>query len=223
MGILQSNNEERDEKTIDFTLASSKNLLLIFTRNPELGKGKRRLAAKVGDQVALDIYNFLLDHTVKITSKLYAEKIVYYSDEIWEQDIWDNTVYDKKLQQGEDLGIRMLNAFQDGFSRGYEKIIIIGSDMYDLDQADLEDAFRALSQNDFVVGPAEDGGYYLLGMKKLKPELFTNKDWGTSTVLTDTLTDLKDEKKVLLETRNDVDYYEDIKDIDAFGPFLKNI
>ena len=223
MGILQSNNEERDEKTIDFTLASSKNLLLIFTRNPELGKGKRRLAAKVGDQVALDIYNFLLDHTVKITSKLYAEKMVYYSDEIWEQDIWDNTVYDKKLQQGEDLGIRMLNAFQDGFSRGYEKIIIIGSDMYDLDQADLEDAFRALSQNDFVVGPAEDGGYYLLGMKKLKPELFTNKDWGTSTVLTDTLTDLKDEKKVLLETRNDVDYYEDIKDIDAFGPFLKNI
>ncbi|WP_229702419.1 TIGR04282 family arsenosugar biosynthesis glycosyltransferase [Maribacter cobaltidurans] len=221
--MLQSNNEERDEKTIDFTLASSKNLLLIFTRNPELGKGKRRLAAKVGDQVALDIYNFLLDHTVKITSKLYAEKIVYYSDEIWEQDIWDNTVYDKKLQQGEDLGIRMLNAFQDGFSRGYEKIIIIGSDMYDLDQADLEDAFRALSQNDFVVGPAEDGGYYLLGMKKLKPELFTNKDWGTSTVLTDTLTDLKDEKKVLLETRNDVDYYEDIKDIDAFGPFLKNI
>ena len=117
----------------------------------------------------------------------------------------------------------MLNAFQDGFSRGYEKIIIIGSDMYDLDQADLEDAFRALSQNDFVVGPAEDGGYYLLGMKKLKPELFTNKDWGASTVLTDTLTDLKDEKKVLLETRNDVDYYEDIKDIDAFGPFLKNI
>ena len=87
MGILQSNNEERDEKTIDFTLASSKNLLLIFTRNPELGKGKRRLAAKVGDQTALDIYNFLLDHTVKITSKLYAEKIVYYSDEIWEQDI----------------------------------------------------------------------------------------------------------------------------------------
>ena len=223
MGILQSNNEERDEKTIDFTLASSKNLLLIFTRNPELGKGKRRLAAKVGDQTALDIYNFLLDHTVKITSNLYAEKIVYYSDEIWEKDVWDNTVYDKKLQQGEDLGIRMLNAFQDGFSRGYEKIIIIGSDMYDLDQADLEDAFRALSQNDFVVGPAEDGGYYLLGMKKLKPELFTNKDWGTSTVLTDTLTDLKDEKKVLLETRNDVDYYEDIKDIDAFGPFLKNI
>ncbi len=223
MGILQSNNEERDEKTIDFTLASSKNLLLIFTRNPELGKGKRRLAAKVGDQTALDIYNFLLDHTVKITSKLYAEKIVYYSDEIWEKDIWDNTVYDKKLQQGEDLGIRMLNAFQDGFSRGYEKIIVIGSDMYDLDQADLEDAFRALSQNDFVVGPAEDGGYYLLGMKNLKPELFTNKDWGSNTVLTDTLTDLKDEKKVLLETRNDVDYYEDIKDIDAFGPFLKNI
>lgn len=223
MGILQTNNEERDEKTIDFTLATSKNLLLIFTRNPELGKGKRRLAATVGDQTALDIYNFLLEHTVKITSKLYAEKIVYYSEEIWENDIWDNAVYDKKLQLGMDLGARMLNAFQDGFSRGYEKIIIIGSDMYDLSQADLEEAFRFLSKNDFVVGPAEDGGYYLLGMKSLKPELFTNKDWGTDSVLADTLADLQNEKKVLLETRNDVDYYEDIKDIPAFAPFLKHI
>lgn len=223
MGILQTNKNEKDDKTIDFTLANSKNLLLIFTRNPELGKGKRRLAEKVGDAVALDIYNFLLNHTVKITAGLYAEKIVYYSEEIWEQDIWDNTLYDKKLQVGEDLGIRMHNAFQDGFSRGFEKIIIIGSDIYDLDQEDLEHAFKLLSHNDFVVGPAEDGGYYLLGMKKLKPTLFQNKDWGTPSVLEDTLADLKDEKKVLLDTRNDVDYYEDIKDVPAFAPFLKDI
>ncbi|UWX56635.1 TIGR04282 family arsenosugar biosynthesis glycosyltransferase [Maribacter litopenaei] len=221
--MLQNNKNEKDEKTIDFTLASSKNLLLIFTRNPELGKGKRRLAAKVGDQAALDIYNFLLDHTVKITSGLYADKTVYYSDEIWEQDKWDNKKYDKKLQTGEDLGARMLNAFQDGFSRGYERIIIIGSDLYDLSQEDLEEGFKVLAQNDFVIGPAEDGGYYLLGMKQLKPELFKNKDWGTESVLEATLSDLKDEKKVLLELRNDVDYYEDIKDIPAFAPFLKNI
>lgn len=222
MGILQNNTHEKDEKTIDFTLASSKNLLLIFTRNPELGKGKRRLAAKVGDQTALNIYNFLLEHTVKITSGLYTDKIVYYSEEIWEQDIWDNKIYEKKLQIGDNLGIRMLNAFQDGFAHGYEKIIIIGSDMYDLSQEDLENAFRELSKNDFVIGPAEDGGYYLLGMKKLKPALFKDKAWGTDTVLRDTLNDLENEKKILLETRNDVDYYEDIKDIPAFDPFLKN-
>lgn len=223
MGILQTNKNEKDKKTIDFTLANSKNLLLIFTRNPELGKGKRRLAAKVGDQTALDIYKFLLEHTVSITSGLYSDKTVYYSDEIWEEDIWDNTKYDKKLQIGKDLGSRMQNAFQDGFSRGYEKVVIIGSDMYDLSQEDLEKAFKALAENDFVIGPAEDGGYYLLGMKKFKPELFYGKEWGTDTVLEATLADIKDEKKVLLDIRNDVDYYEDIKDIPAFVPFLKNI
>ncbi|WP_047247273.1 TIGR04282 family arsenosugar biosynthesis glycosyltransferase [Maribacter thermophilus] len=223
MGILQTNKTEKDEKTIDFTLASSKNLLLIFTRNPELGKGKRRLAATVGDECALNIYKFLLEHTVSITSKLYAEKTVYYSEEIWENDIWKNTIYDKKVQQGKDLGQRMANAFKDGFERGFEKIIIIGSDMYDLDQEDLENAFKQLTQNDFVIGPAEDGGYYLLGMKKLKPELFENKNWGTDSVLKDTLADLKNEKTELLETRNDIDYYEDIKDVPVFAPFLKHI
>jgi hypothetical protein len=100
---------------------------------------------------------------------------------------------------------------------------VIGSDMYDLSQDDLEQAFKELEKNDFVVGPAEDGGYYLLGMKKYKPQLFEDKTWGTDTVLKDTLADLKKEKVALLETRNDVDYYEDIKNIKAFGPFLKHM
>ncbi|MDO6473113.1 TIGR04282 family arsenosugar biosynthesis glycosyltransferase [Maribacter sp. 1_MG-2023] len=221
--MLQNNKAVRDEKVIDFTLANSNNLLLIFTRNPELGKGKRRLAATVGDQAAFDIYKFLLDHTVAITKNLYAEKEVYYSEEIWENDIWDNQKFGKKLQVGKDLGIRMANAFQEGFKNEYQKIIIIGSDMLDLSQEDLEEAFKALEKNDFVVGPAEDGGYYLLGMKKFLPALFKNKTWGTETVLKDTLADLKNETTTLLETRNDVDYYEDIKDNDAFAPFLKHI
>ena len=223
MGILQNNKAERDDKVIDFTLANSNNLLLIFTRNPELGKGKRRLAATVGDEAALDIYKFLLGHTVAITKNLYAEKEVYYSEEIWENDIWDNQKFGKKLQVGEDLGIRMANAFQEGFQNEYQKIIIIGSDMLDLSQEDLENAFKSLEKNDFVVGPAEDGGYYLLGMKKFMPALFKNKAWGTETVLKDTLADLKNETTALLETKNDVDYYEDIKDIEAFEPFLKHI
>ncbi|WP_405401059.1 TIGR04282 family arsenosugar biosynthesis glycosyltransferase [Maribacter sp. Asnod2-G09] len=221
--MLQNNKAVRDEKVIDFTLANSNNLLLIFTRNPEIGKGKRRLAATVGDQAAFDIYKFLLDHTVAITKNLYAEKEVYYSEEIWENDIWDNQKFGKKLQVGEDLGVRMANAFQQGFQNEYQKIIIIGSDMLDLSQEDLEEAFKSLEKNDFVVGPAEDGGYYLLGMKKFLPALFKNKTWGTETVLKDTLADLKNETTALLETRNDVDYYEDIKDIDDFAPFLKHI
>ncbi len=200
---------------------NSKNLLLIFTRNPELGKCKTRLAATVGDQAALDIYNFLLNHTVQITKNLTTDKIVYYSEEIWKNDIWDINTFDKKLQKGLDLGERMSNAFKNGFEKGYQKIIIIGSDMYDLSQEDIENAFLKLSDNDYVIGPAEDGGYYLLGMTKWNKNLFKNKEWGTQTVLNDTLNTLKNEKKQLLETKNDVDYYEDIKDINVFQQFLK--
>ncbi|MFT6370342.1 MAG: rSAM/selenodomain-associated transferase 1 [Maribacter sp.] len=223
MGILQTKKTETDEKTIDFTLVKSRNLLVIFTRNPELGKCKTRLAEKVGDEAALDIYQFLLNHTVKITFGLYAKKTVYYSEEICKEDIWNNTVYDKKLQTGQDLGERMANAFLEGFQNDFEKIIVIGSDMYDLSQKDLEAAFNALDTNDFVVGPAEDGGYYLLGMKHFIPEVFQAKNWGTVTVLQDTLSNLVAEKTALLASKNDVDHYEDIKDIEAFAPFLKHM
>ncbi len=223
MGILQSKKTATDAKIIDFTLAKSRNLLLIFTRNPELGKCKTRLAAKVGDEAALDIYKFLLNHTVEITSGLYSKKAVYYSEEIWQKDIWDNTIFDKKLQVGKDLGERMANAFLEGFQKDFEKIIVIGSDMYDLSQQNLETAFAALDKNEFVIGPAVDGGYYLLGMKCFIPEVFQDKEWGTPTVLQDTLTNLAAKKTALLEPRNDVDHYEDIENIEAFEPYLKHI
>ncbi|WP_036380248.1 TIGR04282 family arsenosugar biosynthesis glycosyltransferase [Muricauda sp. MAR_2010_75] len=198
-------------------------LLLILTRNPELGKCKTRLAAKVGDKAALNIYKFLLDHTVSFTKDLDVEKWVYYSESIWENDIWDQNSYQKKLQLGANLGERMLNTFQEGFNSGFEKIIIIGSDMYHLSQANLEEAFIQLEKHDYVVGPAEDGGYYLLGMKSLKKEVFHNKSWGSDTVLSDTLKDLESGSIFMLPVKNDVDYYEDIKDIAAFQPFLKPI
>ncbi len=198
------------------------NLLLIFTRNPELGKCKTRLAATVGDVAALDIYEFLVQHTANITKNINVAKEVHYSEAIWKNDVWDERTFDKKLQKGTDLGERMCNAFRLGFDSGFKKIIIIGSDMYDLNETHLEDAFRDLDHHDYVLGPAEDGGYYLLGMKTLKPSLFKNKKWGTATVLQDTLNDLKNEDRKLLETKNDVDRYEDIKNIGAFQPFLKN-
>jgi len=223
VGILQNHKNQKDEKTLDFTLATSKNLLLIFTRNPELGQCKTRLAATIGDKAALDIYTFLLRHTATITHNLYAHKTVYYSEEIWTHDLWDNALYGKKKQAGADLGERMGNAFMDGFEEGYEKIIIIGSDLYELDQTDLENAFKALDEHDYVIGPATDGGYYLLGMKSPNMTLFQNKEWGTDTVLQKTLTDLKQESYLLLEARNDVDRYEDIKNHTAFAPFLKHM
>jgi len=204
-------------------LITNTDLLLIFTRNPELGKCKTRLAAKVGNEAALDIYSFLLNHTVSITENLKVDKQVWYSEAIWEDDVWNNDTYKKERQEGKDLGERMNHAFEEGFKSGYERIIIIGSDMHDLAQNDLEQAFAMLHQHDFVVGPAEDGGYYLLGMTKLHPSVFKDKSWGKETVLKATLTNLTLENYALLPTKNDVDHYEDIQHIDAFQPYLKHM
>ena len=199
----------------------SKNLLLVFTRNPALGKVKTRLAKTVGDKRALEIYTFLLERTRDIAAKVTADKAVYYSVKIRENDIWDATIFQKHLQVGEDLGIRMLHAFKNGFETGYEKVLIIGSDLYDLTSETIENAFKALENNEVVIGPAEDGGYYLLGMNSLEEKVFKNKDWGTETVRKDTLEDLKDKKVFLLGELNDVDVFEDIEHHPAFQTFIK--
>ena len=191
--------------------STSGELLLIFTRNPELGKVKKRLAAGIGDMAALKIYKHLLQHTVEITKNLQVEKWVYYSDEIPEKDIWEKKSFSKKLQQGKDLGERMENAFRSGFDAGFSSIIIIGSDLYDLSEEDLKKAFLALKNSEAVIGPATDGGYYLLGMKSLTSQVFKNKTWGGNLVLEATLKDLKGYKITQLEARNDIDRLEDMR------------
>jgi len=202
-------------------MLKSKNLLLIFTRNPELGKVKSRLAKDVGEQSALDIYKFLLNHTKKVTKNLPVDKQVWYSENVNQNDIWDAEIYTKKEQlQVADLGERMQNAFQAGFDKGYEKIIIIGSDLYDVETKDLEVAFGILNTNEAVIGPATDGGFYLLGMKTMITEVFQNKNWGSESVLQDTLHDLEKYNFHTLEERNDVDYLSDIENNDVFKPFF---
>lgn len=198
----------------------SKNLLLIFTRNPELGKIKTRLAKTIGAEKALAIYKFLLAHTKKVTEKIACDKAVYYSVKVREDDLWNGEIYQKKQQLGEDLGIRMQNAFQDAFANGYEKVLIVGSDLIDLSEEIIEKGFLQLASNDVVIGPAEDGGYYLLGMKSVHPNIFKNKNWGTSSVREETLNDLKDKKVHLLNELNDADVLDDIKEHPAFQHFL---
>ncbi len=193
---------------------------MIFTRNPELGKVKTRLAKTVGDQAALSIYTFLLQHTKTVTQQLDCDKHVYYSVKVREDDIWDASIFQKKQQLGDNLGARMAHAFQEAFREGYGKVMIIGSDLYDISPEDLELAFTSLGDNEAVIGPARDGGYYLLGMTTFIPEVFQQKNWGTDTVLRDTLNDLQHMKYQLLEERNDVDLYEDIEGIEAFQQFI---
>ena len=192
-----------------------KRLLIIFTRNPELGKVKTRLAKTVGNEAALKIYTALLEHTATVTQQANCDKAVYYSVKIRPNDLWDNAHFQKHQQVGNDLGLRMKKAFQDAFANGYTKVMIVGSDLYDLKTSHIEEAFTQLHHNDVVIGPAEDGGYYLLALKSLHKNIFEHKNWGTETVFNATLNDLSDAKIHLLEKLNDIDLYEDLKNHDS--------
>jgi rSAM/selenodomain-associated transferase 1 len=198
---------------------SNKNRIIVFTRNPELGKVKTRLAKTLGDQSALEIYKHLLKHTEETIRELNYDKAIYYSENIHQNDIWNDTIYSKHLQKGTDLGERMFNAFQDAFNSQFEKVIIIGSDLLDLKPHHIHQAFEELETNDFVIGPAKDGGYYLLGMKQINPNIFKNKAWGTSSVLKNTLNDIEHFNVKLLEELNDIDTFEDMQHYQQLKPF----
>ena len=199
----------------------AKELLFVFVRNPELGKVKTRLAAAIGNQKALDIYNFLLQHTKQVTQNLPFDKAVYYSVKVRENDLWNKESYQKHQQQGADLGTRMHHAFMNSFADGYEKVVIIGSDLPDLESHHILEAFQRLDSNDVVLGPAKDGGYYLLGMKRLQANIFQNKSWGTASVREETLKNLENVAVHLLAELNDVDLLEDIENRTDFEQFLK--
>ncbi|MCK6695026.1 MAG: TIGR04282 family arsenosugar biosynthesis glycosyltransferase, partial [Thermoanaerobaculia bacterium] len=147
-------------------------LLLIFTKNPVLGKVKTRLAATVGDAEALRIYQLLLEKTRRAALDVEAGRWLFYSDFLEPDDDWPETYFQKKLQTGHDLGERMENAFRQAFASGAGKVVIIGCDCPDLNGVLLQEAFQRLNEADFVLGPATDGGYYLLGMRQLEPALF---------------------------------------------------
>jgi len=190
----------------------SKRLLLIFVKNTVLGTAKTRLAKSVGDHKALEIYKYLLKYTATITKKVNASIQVHYSTYIDKEDYFDNAAFDKHIQVQGDLGQKMKAAFEAGFESGYQQIVIIGSDCYELTTSILEQAFGALQQKDTVIGPAKDGGYYLLGMRQPQFDLFDNMNWSTATVFDDSL---KKIKAALLSYHqlpllSDIDYLEDL-------------
>jgi hypothetical protein len=190
----------------------SKNLLIIFYRNPELGKVKTRLAATLGEGNALAIYLRLVAHTRAITQNLSVDKLVCYSNYIDREDNWSNEYYNKQLQNGADLGDRLSDAVKSGFDKGYETVSVIGTDNLELTTAIIEKAFKKLTTHDAVMGPARDGGYYLLGLRKFIPQLFGNKKWSTSSVFQDTLKDLQGAglTNYLLPELTDVDIEADL-------------
>lgn len=190
--------------------------LVIFVRNPISGQVKTRLAKDIGDERALAIYLQLLQHTLEITRGLSFRKFIYYADEVSDYDLWSVPGYTKRKQNGNDLGERMHNSFKELFDQGFTRIIIIGSDCLQLKTETLEEAVALLDINAAVIGPASDGGYYLLGLSKFYPDLFINKPWSTNQVFAKTIDDFVKQgiSYALLEVLSDID---DVTDLEENG------
>ena len=124
-------------------------LLIIFTKNPEKGRVKTRLAKTIGEEEALKIYIQLLDHTLAITKPLDADKVAYFGSYIPEIYRWSQAGYRREVQDGNDLGERMKTAFKKELLKGYQNIIIIGGDCYQLQTSHLKTAFEKLKTNEY--------------------------------------------------------------------------
>ena len=199
--------------------SSEKNILLIFLKNSEQGKVKTRLAQTVGDEKALEIYKKLKAYTFSIASQTEADKQLWFSNFLPKKHALPKSLNDAavKVQVGDSLGERMKRGFQQVFDEGYSKAVIIGSDCAQLKSKHLQNAFDALSTSDIVVGPARDGGYYLLGMNTYLPSLFDDIDWSSERVYRQTVAKIKEgnHSYTALEPLNDVDTEADWQEVDG--------
>lgn len=187
-------------------------MLMIFVKNLIPGMVKTRLAADIGIDKALDVYMELVNHTNKITKKLDINKTVYYSEYVEVEDVWDTGGFELTSQKGNTLGEKMSIAFDEAFDSN-NKVVLIGSDCYELTTKIIEAAFVMLEDHDVVVGPAKDGGFYLIGMKEYLPQLFQDKVYSTDSVLKDLLETAEElELEVYqLPTLSDIDVLDDLK------------
>ncbi len=192
-------------------------MLIIFLKAPIPGLVKTRLSTEFGDIEACNIYKKLAENILNSAQKSQNDITLYYYPAHGEKIIteWLGKKNKMRLQEGDDLGDRMKNAFVDALRIGIEKIVLIGTDIPDLDEKTLNKAYKKLDNHDCVIGPSLDGGYYLIGFTKTGfcEDVFNNISWGTDSVLKDTLSvlDMTKLKVALLELKNDIDTPDDYR------------
>jgi uncharacterized protein len=201
--------------------------LLVFARLPELGRVKTRIAAEIGHERALEAYSAmladLLDRVGESNGETEVEIMWTASADATGADL--RRVFGRRplaMQTGATLGDRMCIAFSERvFFHDASKVMAIGTDEPGIDRAILDCAFRLLDSLDWVVGPASDGGYYLIGCRAADffPEIFQEIEWSTPTVLDATLDKIRARGHTfaLLPTRSDIDRVEDLIGCKAAG------
>lgn len=194
-------------------------LILFFLKYPEPGRVKTRLAASIGPEEAAELYgNFILDILAKLKSSSFPFRICFHPKQKRKSLVeWLGEEYQYSLQEGNDLGERMKAAFLEAFASGYQRVILIGSDFPDFPISFLKESLDALKTHDTVVGPAVDGGYYLIGFREdtFFPGIFEGMDWGTDVIFRETLSKLRDHKQrvYVLPAWEDIDTVENLEEL----------
>lgn len=199
---------------------SDKRTLILFTRYPEVGKVKTRLTESISPEMAAELHKKMTEDTLCKMKEIpkgenTSLKIFYEGGSYADMKKWLGDFKIKK-QAGKNLGERLCGAFRKEFEKKTAKVVVVGSDCPGLTATIIKKAFLKLAENDLVIGPAEDGGYYLIGLKRPADLLFKDISWGTDKVLAET-------EKVAghlnmniykLQTLSDVDRPQDLKMLD---------
>jgi rSAM/selenodomain-associated transferase 1 len=193
--------------------------LLFFIKYPETGKVKSRLGVVIGDETAAKLYrDFITQMLSTLKTGDFPLYICFYpKNALKALKEWLGSQYHYIPQKGKDLGERMRNAFTEAFEMGHTRVVLIGSDIPDLPLEFIEEAFTSLKKRDVVIGPALDGGYYLIGFKDktFSAQVFERIAWGTETVFDETMQDLKKLRRKVhtLPFQRDIDTLEDLRNL----------
>jgi uncharacterized protein len=194
-------------------------LLILFTRYPVAGQTKTRLIPALGAEGAAQLQRQMTVHSLAMAQQCrVAVQVCFCGGTIGQMRDWLGDGPDYQPQGEGDLGLRMARSFELAFGQGYDRVMIIGTDCPGIDADLVRDGWHRLRQKDLVFGVASDGGYYLVGMRRLIPEIFQDIPWSSELVLSKTLTivDRLDFTYDLLKTLSDIDRPEDLEGLCAF-------
>lgn len=190
-------------------------VLIVTARYPVLGEVKSRLAADIGQEAALSVYRRLLDRCAAVVSEAGVETFLFFTgtDDPATRERFSSMGCRIESQCEGDIGVRMQHAFESVWQLyPGAKLVLMGTDVPDASARIIHRAFEALDRNDAVIGPAADGGYYLVGLRSPEPAIFSGIAWSTETVRAQTLEVLhsKGKRVALVDELHDIDYLADL-------------
>ncbi len=194
--------------------------VIVFTRYPEPGKTKTRLIPALGPCGAAELQRKMTEHLLRTVNELAGQRSIslevrFEGGTLDEMKRWLESEVSCRHQGEGDLGQRLQRAFTEAFAGGFQRVVVVGADCPALSAETISRAFELLKTAALVLGPANDGGYYLVGLNRPAPEIFTNIPWGTERVLEKTLVCARklDMSPALLAPLSDVDRPEDLNDL----------